>query len=70
MSELTFAYSDLYPAWGGIDTSNKAVPESDDLDALGENSKQAEEAANESSSKSIFLALGIMIALIVFFGGK
>ena len=30
-NELNFSMSDLYPNWGGIDTSQLAVPESDDL---------------------------------------
>ena len=70
-NELGFAFADLYPNYGGVDTSNLAVPETDDLDALNEDTKTAEEASQtEARSKNIFIALGVMVALVVFFGGK
>lgn len=69
-NELQFGFSDLYPNWGGIDTSQLAVPESDDLDALNEDVKTAEEASQNARSKNIFVALGLMVALVVFFGGR
>ena len=71
MNELKFAYSDLYPNWGGVDTSTVVTPEVDDQDALNEDIDIAEESsATESKGKNIFLALGIMLALVVFFGGR
>lgn len=70
-NELGFSMADLYPNFGGVDTSTLATPEVDDLDALNEDVKNAEKSsAKESSSKSVFLALGVMVALVVFFGGK
>lgn len=70
-NELSFAMSDLYPNFGGTDTSNLAVPEADDLDALGEDSKQAENVGiKEARTKNIFVALAIIIALVIFLGGK
>lgn len=70
--ELSFAMSDLYPNMGGLDTSTLAVPESDDLEALNNDTKASEEANvnTEARSKNIFLAMGVLLALVVFFGGK
>lgn len=70
-NELNFAMSDLYPNFGGVDTSTLATPEVDDQDALNEDVKVAEEAsATEAKGKNIFLAFLVMVALIIFFGGK
>lgn len=69
--ELGFAYSDLYPNMGGVDTSTMVTPETDDQDAMGEDIKVANEASNtEARSKNIFLALAVLLGLVVFFGGK
>ena len=70
-NELVFSMSDLYPNWGGIDTSQLAVPETDDLEALNEDAKTAEESRTTTASrKNILLAFGVLIALVIFFGGK
>ena len=71
MAELGFSMSDLYPGASGIDTSELATPEADDQEALNENINVAEKSSGkEASKKNIFLALGVMVALIIFFGGK
>ena len=71
MSELGFSMSDLYPNLGGVDTSTQVTPEVDDQDALNEDVKMANESTNtEARSKQVFLALGVLVALIIFFGGK
>lgn len=70
-NELGFAYSDLYPNWGGIDTSQLATPEVDDQDALNEDTNISEKASStESSKRNIFLALAVLLGLVIFFGGK
>lgn len=70
-NELNFSMADLYPNWGGIDTSQLAVPETDDLEALNESEKVAEESkVSTASNKNIILTIGVFIALVVFFGGK
>lgn len=70
-NELGFAMADLYPNYGGFDTSTIATPEVDDLEALNEDTTTAEESsATEARSKNIFMALAVMVALVVFFGGK
>ena len=70
-NELSFSMSDLYPNFGGVDTSTLATPEVDDLDALNEDVKIAEASTKtEASKKNIFIALGVLIGLIIFFGGK
>lgn len=69
-NELGFAMSDLYPNYGGVDTSTLANPEADDQQALNENPEVADKAVTPSArKKNIFLALGVLLALIVFFGG-
>lgn len=71
MAELGFSMADLYPGAGGVDTSTLATPEVDDQEALNEDVKVAEKSSvKEASGKSIFLALGVILALIIFFGGK
>lgn len=68
--ELQFSFSDLYPTYGGVDTSTKATPENDDQDALNEDVSTAEKAsAIEASKTSVFATLGILVLLIIFFGG-
>ena len=70
-NEMVFSMSDLYPNWGGIDTSQLAVPETDDLEALNEDADVAEESKTTTASrKNIMLAFVVLIALVVFFGGK
>lgn len=71
MSELGFAMADLYPNYGGIDTSTVVNPEPDDQDALNEDTKVASESTTKNArGKNIFLAFMVLVALIVFFGGK
>lgn len=70
-NELGFAMADLYPNFGGHDTSTLATPEADDQDALNEDTKVADQAVTSEARKiNIFLALGVLVALIIFFGGK
>lgn len=70
-NELGFALSDLYPNWGGIDTSQLATLEDDDLEAMNENADTAEASKTTTASKkNIMLAMLVMVALVVFFGGK
>lgn len=70
-NELSFAMADIYPNYGGVDTSTLATPDADDQQALNENTEVAEKATANSPTKkkNIFLALGVLLALIVFFGG-
>lgn len=70
-NEMCFSMADLYPNMGGVDTSTLANPEVDDQDALNEDVKIAEASTvTEAKSKNIFIALGVLIALVIFFGGK
>ena len=68
MAEMNYFMSDLYPGIG-LETSTQANPEKDDQEALIEDTDVAEESSQQARSKNVFLALGLMIALIVFFGG-
>lgn len=69
--ELAFSFKDLYPSWAGIETSNLATPEVDDQEALNESVEVAEESTTtEAKKKNILIALGVIVALVIFFGGK
>lgn len=69
--ELGFSMSDLYPNYGGVDTSTVVNPEADDQDALNEDTKIAgASSSKEARKKNVFLALAVLVALIIFFGGK
>ena len=71
MDELRFSMADLYPNYGGVDTSTIVNPEVDDQDALNEDTKIAgESASKEARTKNIFVALAVLVALVIFFGGK
>lgn len=70
MGELNFAYSDMYPAFSGVDTSNLATPDVDDQDALNEDVDVAEgSSSTEAPKKAIFLAILVLVLLVIFFGG-
>ena len=69
-NELGFSFSDLYPNMGKMETSELAVPENDDLEALHEDTNAVDTATNETSNKKIFLALGILFALVIFLGAR
>ena len=69
--ELAFAYGDLYPGWGGVETSNLATPEVSDQVALNEDIDVAEQSTNtEAKRKNIFIALAVILGVIIFFGGR
>lgn len=68
--ELNFGYADMYPNFGGVDTSTLATPDNDDQDALNEDVKIAENSSStEASSKSVLLAILVLVLLVIFFGG-
>lgn len=72
MGEMNFSLRDLYPNISSIneETSVKANPEAEDQEALNENTTLAEKADNNNASgKMVFIAIGIIIALVVLFGG-
>ena len=69
--EQKYMMSDLYPNFSGVNTSVLANPEPDDQDAMGEDITVAEESTSLTASKrNVFIALFVLIALIVFLGGK
>lgn len=69
MGEMSFHMSDLYPGYSVQETSTEANPEPEDLEVLNEDAEEAEESSPKASSKNIFIALGLFVALIIFFGG-
>lgn len=66
---LGLHFSDLYPNMGMMDTNTKTVPDVDDKEALNEDVEVAEKAStSESSKKTIFLALIILVLMVIFLG--
>lgn len=71
MSSLGFSMSDLYPNYGGVDTSTLVKPDADDQNALNEDVKVASESSTKNArGKNIFIAMSVLVALTIFFGGK
>lgn len=67
---MDFAMRDLYPAMGIAETSTEVIPDADDMDALNENTQDAEKASHTfARGKFILLGVGVMVAVIVFLGG-
>ena len=70
MGGLSYAFADLYPTYGGVETSNIAIPEQYDQEAMNMDSKTAEETSNTNArSKNVFVAIGIIVAFVVLLGG-
>ena len=69
MGELGFSYKDLYPSYGGDETSTEAIPDENDMNALNENADDAEEATKGARPKNMILAAIVMIAVVVWLGG-
>ena len=67
---MNFALRDLYPAMGITETSTEVIPEEDDMEVLNENPEAAEKASKTTArGKNILLAVGVLIAVIIFLGG-
>ena len=69
MGELGFSYKDLYPSYGGDETSTEGIPDENDMNALNENADDAEEATKGARPKKLVIAAVVMIAVVVFLGG-
>ena len=69
MGELGFSYKDLYPSYGGDETSTEAIPDENDMDALNENADDAEKATKGARPKNLVIAAFVLIAVVVFLGG-
>ena len=68
MSDLTFSFKDLYPDLSGEETGERAIPDEDKQKLMSEQSQTADEAGKKARPKFIFLALGLIAALVVFYG--
>ena len=69
MGELGFSYKDLYPSYGGDETTTEAIPDENDMNALNENADDAEKATKGARPKNLVIAAVVMIAAVVFLGG-
>ena len=67
MGELGFSYKDLYPSYGGDETSTEAIPDENDMDALNENAD--DKATKGARPKNLVIAAVVMIAVVVWLGG-
>lgn len=67
---MDFKFRDLYPTMGISETSTDVIPEADDMEALNENAKDAQTASKKFARGSkMLLAVGVLLAVIVFLGG-
>lgn len=70
MGSLNFSMRDLYPNMGITETSTEVIPEADDMDALNENVKDAQEASKTfARGKFMLVGVGVLLAVIFFLGG-
>nr|DAD73649.1 MAG TPA: hypothetical protein [Tectiviridae sp. cthzn51] len=71
MDGLNLYMTDLYPQWNGslVDTSNRVIPDADDVAAMEESDKEVVKKATGETRKSVMLlsVLGL-IAIIVVMG--
>ena len=68
---LGLYYNDLYPqAKPGTETSTNVNPDSNDQDALNEDTKVSEKAdVNNASRKNVLLAFIALAAMVILLGG-
>ena len=67
-NSLLFSLRDVYPNLGAVETSTAVNPEADDQEALNQNPEEAQQAGRNASKRNVFLAIGVIIALIIFLG--
>lgn len=71
MDGLNLYMTDLYPQWNGsfVDTSNRVIPDADDMAAMEESDKEVAKKVTGETRKSVMLlsVLGL-IAIIVVMG--
>lgn len=66
---MNFAWGDLYPGMTYGDTTQTTNPDAEQQAALNENADTVKEAASKGSRpRYIFIAIGMIVLLSVFFG--
>lgn len=66
---LNFFFNDLYPNNGINNTRTETIPEAEDREVLGDDSKAVNNAQiTPHKRKSIFLALGLFLIIAVVLG--
>lgn len=66
---MNFSFGDLYPGMTAFDTTQSTNPDAEQQAALNENADTVKEAASKGSRpRFIFMALGLIVLLTVFFG--
>jgi len=70
MGSLNFSMRDLYPTMGITETSTEVIPEADDMDALNENVKDAQEASKTfARGKFMLVSVVVLLGVVFFLGG-
>ena len=69
---MSFSLRDLYPNLytKSEDTGTKANPDYEDQEVFNENNMAEKTDKTNASRKNVFIAIIILIALVVLFGGK
>ena len=69
MDGLNLYMTDLYPQWNGsfVDTSNRVIPDADDMAAMEESDKEVAKKVTGETRKSVLLlsVLGIIAVIVV-----
>lgn len=67
--EMTFGFKDLYPDYMGEETGERVIPDEEKQEVLSENADDVKEAGKKARPRFVFIALGLIVALVIFFGG-
>ena len=67
--ETTYGFKDLYPDYLGEETGERVIPDEDKQQTLSENADDTIKASKHAKPKFVFIALGLLVAMIIFFGG-
>lgn len=69
MDGLNLYMTDLYPQWNGslVDTSNRVIPDADDMAAMEESDKEVAKKVTGETRKSVLLlsVLGLIAVIVV-----
>ena len=69
MLPMTFQWGDLYPAESTFETGNLANPTAENQEALNEDAEIAKAAdAKTARPKFVWLAVGVIVAVVVLMG--
>lgn len=68
---MNYSMRDLYPNMGITETSTEVIPEAEDMDALNENVKDAQDASkNFARGKFMIVSAVVLLGVVFFLGGE